>query len=697
MPGGGAPAWSPWASVKSALGFLKRPAVAMGDRDDGGDGGTDGGRAARPRPRARGASPPRGPGLPRPPALGAGLIGAADLPTGGEGGGRGGRRAAPRFHGPRSAAPRARPRADDPAVRPVAGAADVWGAGLAATAAAPRPPPSAAEAPPPRFALRPPPPAPARAGDAGASATPRGYPVDGAAHPDGSLAAYRAAVAVATAAPRPDVALLTALVGLDLGAGDDAAGDEARAGLAAHAARARAAAEAAHRRLLDVADRSMRVSARPGADLAAAHATASSLEAELAALVAAREAGAASARARRDAAGAALEAVARQGARDAGAAARRAGRAGAKAAKGAGSARERERVAAEKAATAARARAAPAADDDAILLLSSSDEDEAEDDAAAAVAAVSLDDGGAAASLRLAAPPDAISRLALEDRAAAAAALGPGPGSAVVAAHARAGIDLTRSLAACLTGLNWLNDEVINMYLALLQDRDVAWRRRLAAAEDGGDGDGDASLPPLPTPRPPRCHFLNTFFVAKLVPSPGEYDYGSVRRWTAPGRLKAAHGGKCAAAPPPPRCVLDCDAIIVPVHQSIHWTLAVVHPKAKTVDFWDSLGGAGGGVPAALARWACDEAKDKLGEDWSTDEWATIVRDAPRQGNSSDCGVFLVRFAECAARGADPAFSQPDMPFLRLQTAADLARGLVAAAGAGLVAGGKGKGKKKGK
>ena len=32
-----------------------------------------------------------------------------------------------------------------------------------------------------------------------------------------------------------------------------------------------------------------------------------------------------------------------------------------------------------------------------------------------------------------------------------------------------ANIDMTREHIACLHGLNWLNDEVINMYMALLQ------------------------------------------------------------------------------------------------------------------------------------------------------------------------------------------------------------------------------------
>jgi hypothetical protein len=41
--------------------------------------------------------------------------------------------------------------------------------------------------------------------------------------------------------------------------------------------------------------------------------------------------------------------------------------------------------------------------------------------------------------------------------------------------------------------------------------------------------------------------------------------------------------------------------------------------------------------------------------------------------------MFALRFAECAARGAPPDFSQADMPVLRPLMAADLARGCVSA------------------
>lgn len=53
-----------------------------------------------------------------------------------------------------------------------------------------------------------------------------------------------------------------------------------------------------------------------------------------------------------------------------------------------------------------------------------------------------------------------------------------------------------------------------------------------------------------------------------------------VQKWTRPPRLKAAN----QASPN----ILECDRWIVPVHQGIHWTCAVVDLRRK-------VGGWGGG------------------------------------------------------------------------------------------------------
>lgn len=46
---------------------------------------------------------------------------------------------------------------------------------------------------------------------------------------------------------------------------------------------------------------------------------------------------------------------------------------------------------------------------------------------------------------------------------------GPGPLEEVLTKHERACIDLTREHMGCLRRGEWLNDEVMNMYMAMLQ------------------------------------------------------------------------------------------------------------------------------------------------------------------------------------------------------------------------------------
>ena len=115
----------------------------------------------------------------------------------------------------------------------------------------------------------------------------------------------------------------------------------------------------------------------------------------------------------------------------------------------------------------------------------------------------------------------------------------------------------------CMREGTWLNDEVINFFLGLLQDRE----NRAAGGKQ------------------PRVHFHNTFFYNKLYSGTGEYVFKSVSRWTTEKRLGYS--------------LLGCDLVIVPVHQAMHWVLAVIDIKARLVSYYDSLKGVD---PACLVR-----------------------------------------------------------------------------------------------
>ena len=68
-------------------------------------------------------------------------------------------------------------------------------------------------------------------------------------------------------------------------------------------------------------------------------------------------------------------------------------------------------------------------------------------------------------------------------------------------------VDLKRRDLLCLEPATWLNDEVINFWFQLLDDRDQK-------AEGFG-----------------RSHFFSSFFYTKLTER-GSYNFANVRRWT---------------------------------------------------------------------------------------------------------------------------------------------------------------------
>ena len=108
----------------------------------------------------------------------------------------------------------------------------------------------------------------------------------------------------------------------------------------------------------------------------------------------------------------------------------------------------------------------------------------------------------------------------------------------------------------------WLNDEIINVCVSLMMQRDGRLRG---------------------TPKVPKCHIFNSFFYSKLYNrETRQYNYKDVRRWTLPKRLENA-GQKSAS-------VLDVDRIIIPVNQNnVHWVCAMIDLKNEKLVYFDSM------------------------------------------------------------------------------------------------------------
>jgi Ulp1 family protease len=190
-------------------------------------------------------------------------------------------------------------------------------------------------------------------------------------------------------------------------------------------------------------------------------------------------------------------------------------------------------------------------------------------------------------------------------------------------------LNVNRRDIQTLAGLNWLNDNVINFYMNLIIERgtDSKW---------------------------PRAYAMNTFFYQKLSTSGPE----SLKRWTRKVD------------------VFSYEFICVPIHLGMHWCMAIVNLKERTIKYYDSMGKSNNQCLNALKGYLEFEHQDKKNEPYSTKDFVLEnVQDIPQQMNGSDCGMFSCTFAEFATRKAKFTFQQEDMPYLRKKMVVEILTG----------------------
>ena len=121
-------------------------------------------------------------------------------------------------------------------------------------------------------------------------------------------------------------------------------------------------------------------------------------------------------------------------------------------------------------------------------------------------------------------------------------------------------INIHRHHLQCLQPGEWLNDEVINVWMDYIKDRN----QRLNGLDAGSM---------------PSVYIMKTLFYTRMCVIEGAlgrqdcFDFPGVRRWTKKVDV-FAH-----------------DMIFIPLHQGMHWALAVVNMRAKKIQYFDSMGG----------------------------------------------------------------------------------------------------------
>ena len=178
-------------------------------------------------------------------------------------------------------------------------------------------------------------------------------------------------------------------------------------------------------------------------------------------------------------------------------------------------------------------------------------------------------------------------------------------------------IEMTTVQIQCLKNTVWLNDEVINFYMQILQQRSNQY----------------------------RCFFNNTFFYAKLIQG-GCYKYKNVARWSRRVGIK----------------ILEMDMVFAPiyVHEN-HWCLACINLVSHRFEYYDSYGGTN-----VDCRYVRDEAELYSHTTVDLSTWGNYTpRTIPQQTNGCDCGVFACKYADYISDNCPLVFSQVDMPYFR--------------------------------
>jgi len=188
-------------------------------------------------------------------------------------------------------------------------------------------------------------------------------------------------------------------------------------------------------------------------------------------------------------------------------------------------------------------------------------------------------------------------------------------------------ISVTKADIARLRDFEWLNEEIVNFYFLLLDDRNKKNPQDY-----------------------PKCHFFNSFFYPLL-----QKGYARVAKWTKKVDI------------------FSMDKVIFPIHLGNHWCLAVVNFQDKRFEYYDSLGNDNPLCLQLLRQYLKDEHKSKKNKDFEVSDWTEYSpKSIPRQRNGYDCGIFMCRYAECVSRRKEFNFEQRNMPYFRKRMVLDI-------------------------
>jgi hypothetical protein len=218
----------------------------------------------------------------------------------------------------------------------------------------------------------------------------------------------------------------------------------------------------------------------------------------------------------------------------------------------------------------------------------------------------------------------------------------------------RHNIPMTVGKFNCLKDGIWLNDEVVNFYMSMLQNYD---ERKYVTMSDY------IKTHSLTIREYRKSHFFNTFLMERLLNTHKEYRFDQVVRW-----FKKIPN------------ILEYDKLFIPINiNNTHWTLGVVYIQLKKIVYYCSVHGKGGKYLEGLKRWIKDSylhygIRDEDWSQWTFDE----DRKCPRQTDGYSCGVFVCMFADFLMDNLPLDFTASDAKvYFRSKIGIDILRGEV--------------------
>lgn len=178
----------------------------------------------------------------------------------------------------------------------------------------------------------------------------------------------------------------------------------------------------------------------------------------------------------------------------------------------------------------------------------------------------------------------------------------------------------------------WLNDNIINFYICLLQVRNMQRFKKHADM---------------------RIYIFSSFFFQKLHNN----GHAGVKRWSKSSKFSKFNA----------KSIFDFDKIIIPIHTNDHWYCGCINFKTTSIECYDSLNNNSVIFFKCIADYLEKECKIKTGYEMDLKKWNFKDNKDfyPQQKNTKDCGIFTIKCMDWLSDDLYPDYKQADISYFR--------------------------------